>query len=338
MIMNVAYVKKQQTEAFISGQPYEVPTVPTNATLIHTNVPTIPTNVSTIPTDVDIPMKIPSALSFSNPIYSPNAMGSISVPHGSLAVPAGSVPPPKQLPPNSPPIYKVDEDPIQRPYYAKPDITKKRFHSFVSSQEREVSIEETLSPLPPTSFSPPPPIPPQTMVTPTPQETLYDEPEQSMTQSANHTPSPALHVHPRLVSQSPVAMDTILYDTPNTNLTTTKNVNSADYDDPDDLPRVNVNVAISPRQLFQNGYADIIPSKIPNESTYEDPWGPLPTGIKRGSTKSRGSSKSRSTHPTHSTSPSNNVFDDPMYDVPTASPNDPTSHFEEAFGYTKPNN
>ena len=319
MIQNVAYVKKQQTDAFISGQPYEVPTVPTN--------------VTTIPTDVDVPMKIPSALSFSNPVYSPSAMGSINLPSGSSAAPAGSVPPPRQLPPNSPPIYKVDEDPIQRPYYAKPDITKKRSRSFVSSQERETSTEETQSPFPLTTFSPPPPVPPQTMVTPTPQETLYDEPEQAMTQSANHTPSPALHIHPHLVSQTPAP---VLYDTPNTNLTTTKNVNSADYDDPDDLPRVNP--AISPFQLLQNGHTDIMPSNVPIESTYDDPWGALPTGIKRGSTKSRGSSKSRSTHPTHPTSPSNNIFDDPMYDVPTVSPNDPTSHPEDAFGYTKLNN
>ena len=333
MIQNAAYVKKQQTDAFISGQPYEVPTVP----IIPTNATGISTNVTTIPTDVDVPMKIPSALSFSNPVYSPSAMGSITLSPESSAIPAGSVPPPRQLPPNSPPIYKVDEDPVQRPHYAKPDINKKRSRSFVSSQEREPSTEGAQSPYPPMSFSPPPPIPPQTMVTPTPQETLYDEPEQAMTQSANHTPSPALHIHPQLVSQTPV---TVLYDTPKTNLTTTKNVSSAnydvDYDDPDDLPRVNA--PVSPLQFLQNGYTNIIPSKVPTESTYDDPWGTLPTGIKRGSTKSRGSSKSRSTHPTHSTSPSNNIFDDPMYDIPTVSPDDPTSHPEEAFGYSKINN
>ena len=53
---------------------------------------------------------------------------------------------------------------------------------------------------------------------------------------------------------------------------------------------------------------------VPQESAYDDPWGPMPTGIKRGSSRSyKSGTRSRSVN--HSTSP--NLFDDPQYDTPS---------------------
>ncbi|XP_019849613.1 PREDICTED: serine/threonine-protein kinase pakG-like isoform X2 [Amphimedon queenslandica] len=56
-------------------------------------------------------------------------------------------------------------------------------------------------------------------------------------------------------------------------------------------------------------------SAAPQESAYDDPWGSMPTGIKRGSSRSSKSHGGRSHSITHSVSP--NLFDDPQYDTPS---------------------
>lgn len=56
-------------------------------------------------------------------------------------------------------------------------------------------------------------------------------------------------------------------------------------------------------------------SAAPQESAYDDPWGSMPTGIKRASSHSSKSQCGRPHSINHSVSP--NLFDDPQYDTPS---------------------
>lgn len=232
----------------------------------------------------------PHGLSFSNPVYDittnkPNPTGNgmpIGYSNGVIPetydvvtndynmIPADAAP--KEQLPNG------KSSSLKRPYYAKPDLSKKRSQSNVSSQETSLS-------------PPPPPIPPQMLF-----DTAvgYDVPSDIMSDPPLNIHAPASYILPRLIV--PPSKDTALYDdVPNE----VPHI-APDYEDPD----INEHPEIKARPNVQ-------------ESNYENPWGKMPTGIKR--TKSRGSStKSRSANPgPNSLSPCNNLFDDPTYDSPS---------------------
>jgi hypothetical protein len=177
----------------------------------------------------------------------------------------------------------------QRPKYAKPDLSKKRSRSESSPQEKDPNYEifPHLAQSPP---SPPPPIPPQDL------NGLYDPPEDTLSPTDIISPvihTPASYMVPRLITPSG---DIVLYDMPLPE-------EIPDYDDPDAQGYELMNK--------NNGL-------IPQECNYDNPWGSMPTGIKRSSTKSRGSSAKSGNPPGHSLSPcNNNLFDDPLYDSPS---------------------
>ena len=230
---------------------------------------------------------IPRGISFSNPVY---------------ALSNGIIP--KEATINEQqPVVSINKESsnsmqqAQRPYYAKPDLNKKRSQSNASE----------MSPVSPTNTTTidaatAPPIPPQLFyeqITNT-----YDMPS-DFAPEHSYEYAPASYILPRLIAPSNGA----LYD----NVPPTEDVPAMT-----DVPQYET-------PCTQN--------KI-KEGAYDDPWSALPTGVKR--TKSRGSTKSHSANPTQSVSPCNNLFDDPTYDSPShnrSPPAVPLPVNDDAFGY-----
>ena len=267
--------------------------------------------------DKDINLIREHALSFSNPVYeigqnsipTPITTSQVASPPQTHPIPITpptpspqvTLPPPKHLPP-TPPIFSDNEViDSKKCYYAKPDLSKKRSRSMTSSQEKETP--------PPLRESPvPPPIPPPLSIVPVIEEVVYHSPPND-----EHTYNNVLQ---NSIPQSvkPVYIDPVIYDEAKVNHAQVQPLYS-DYDDPDDLitsPEPQVSSPVHEKERFEV----IVPAG--NETTYDDPWDTLPTGVRRGSTRSRSRSIQPTTNVTSSTQlNSSGLFDDPMYDVPS---------------------
>ena len=280
-------------------------------------------------------------LSFSNPVYDIAKVQQSSSN-------AFDVFPPRIVPPDNPKTNSL-------PKYAKPDLSKKKSHSdeeYVSPPSTLPSGSDCMYDqvaVSPTGTSStigshlPPPLEESPELPPS--LNLYDDPNQL---SPTLISPPAAYEQPRLTSPNissplPPPVESALYDDPHEvispslqspdsymqPLSLINNINKGDKEDYYSMPAdaipheyhelINMqgpNQATATNASTSPGNETAPDNSAgPQESAYDDPWGSMPTGIKRGSSRSNKSHGGRSQSINHSVSP--NLFDDPQYDTPS---------------------